>query len=71
MSRQFRRKGATRTWKVLVPEELALNVELMFYDENTKKLNYGARSRLVTSLLDQWYTQLPEEEKRKLLETAA
>lgn len=50
----IRRKGRFVTWKIYVPEELAAQVELMLIDDTRKRPMYGAKSQLVTNLLQLW-----------------
>lgn len=47
--------GAKKEWKVSVPEELALNIELLFMMPGSRKPNYGARSALIVSLLEKFW----------------
>lgn len=67
MSRSTRRRGPTTEWKVSLPSELALNIELLFYDPSSRKPNYGARSALVTTLLQQYWENLPDERRARAL----
>lgn len=56
-----RRKGPKVEWKVSIPTELALNLELLFYDEQTKRVSYGDRSQLVTALLEEYWAKLQRD----------
>ena len=60
-----RRRGPAVEWKVSIPQALALDIELLFYDPVNHKPNYGARSVLITQLLTNYWNSLPEERKRK------
>lgn len=63
-----RRRGPTVDWKVSLPSDLALNIELLFYDPINKKPDYGARSALVTKLLRNYWDSLPEARKLEALQ---
>jgi hypothetical protein len=60
-----RRRGPTVEWKVSIPQNLALDIELLFYDPVNHKPDYGARSALITQLLSNYWASLPEERKLK------
>lgn len=62
-----RRKGApTVPWKVLVDQTLALKVELRFVNPETKKPNYGARSKLINTLLANWQLRMEQHDAQAL-----
>jgi hypothetical protein len=44
----------TTVWKVRIPQELAVQVELLCLDPGTGKPRYGARSLLVSNLLQRY-----------------
>lgn len=50
-----------------IPAQLALNIELLFYDPASRRINYGARSTLVTHLLEQYWNSLPEDRRKRAL----
>ena len=64
-----RRRGPSREWKVNIPIELALNIELLFYNPARRKFDYAARSILVTNLLRAYWDSLPEARKQEALGT--
>lgn len=41
-------------WKISLPREVAASVEEELFDPIMGRATYGARSRLVTHLLDEW-----------------
>lgn len=45
------------TWKLHVPATLAGQVEFLLHDGIFNKPKYGARARLIESLLDYWTTR--------------
>jgi hypothetical protein len=47
----------TKYWKVCIPATLAGTVELYLFDKIHKKPLYGARSKLITELLEGWVKQ--------------
>lgn len=51
-----RRKFTVRRipWKCYVPEDVAAKVDLLLLDTLRDKVEYGARSELVTQLLREW-----------------
>lgn len=44
----------TRQWSIMVPIDLAFQVEAQLMDPVTKKASYAARSKLIQSLLYEW-----------------
>lgn len=44
----------TKHWKVSLPATLAGTVEFYLFDPLHKKPTYGARSQLLTTLLEEW-----------------
>lgn len=58
-----RRKGNGVRWKIIVPEALALRIELRYVDPTTGKPDYGARSRLITALLEEFDSVVSPLEK--------
>jgi len=67
---QRRRAGPKVDWKVSIPAELAMNIELLFCDPGRNKPDYGARSALVTHLLEQFWEDR-QRQKRQIRETTA
>src|SRR6516165_11156115 len=53
--------GRKKYWKVTLPESLAHEIDLMFYDSGSMRITYGSRSHLVTALLQQWLTERKSE----------
>lgn len=47
-------------WKISLPPEVAASVEEELFDPVMGRATYGARSRLVTHLLDQWISHRRE-----------
>lgn len=43
-----------RNWNVALPATLAGRMEFVLTDEITKKPIYGARTKLISALLDRW-----------------
>lgn len=41
-------------WKICLPAPLAAEIDLMLEDPLTRKPKYGARSKLIESLLSEW-----------------
>jgi hypothetical protein len=62
-----KRKGNMVEWKVSVPAELALHIEYLLFDPSTQEPEYGARSRLVTKLLEAYWKSIPDAQRRKIL----
>ncbi len=56
-----RRKGRKAKWEVHLPEHLATRVETLMVDPINKKPIYGARSQLVTELLELWASKKEAE----------
>jgi len=52
-----RRKGRMARWEVKLPEYLATRIETLMVDPVNKRPVYGARSQLVTELLEKWVTE--------------
>ncbi len=52
-------------WKIMIPEDLAANVELLCFDPVRNKPAFGARSAYLTRLIRE------DLEKRKLIESKA
>lgn len=44
----------TKNWKISLPATLAGTVEFYLFDPLHKKPLYGARARLIASLLERW-----------------
>jgi hypothetical protein len=49
-------------WKLQIPEELAMKVELLLFDGGEGRVPYGKRGGLVTKLLGQWVAKRIEDE---------
>lgn len=47
----------TKFWKVCLPATLAGTVELYLFDSIHKKPLYGARSKLISELLEKWVSE--------------
>lgn len=62
-----RRNGPSVEWKISIPQELALRIELLFYDPANRKPDYGARSALITELLKTYWDSLPIERREQAL----
>jgi hypothetical protein len=62
-----RRVGATVVWKVNVPEELAVKVDLLLIDPRTGKPRYGLRSQIITELLTTYIGTLTDDKRERLL----
>lgn len=60
-----RRRMPVVEWSIMVPVEIAAQVELAAADPVYGKPKYGFRSQLITHLLTEWIT------KQKLAATAA
>lgn len=56
-----RRKGRFREMKFSCPEDVALKMEMKFYDPALKRVDYGARSTLLTALIERWLNEPHEE----------
>ena len=41
-------------WRINIPESLAAQVNLKLWDPDRHAIRYGARSRLITHLLEIW-----------------
>ena len=63
-----RRRGPTKEWKVSLPVELALHLELLLVGPHNRKPSYGARSALVVGLLKQYWDNLPDQRKQEALQ---
>jgi hypothetical protein len=50
--------GRKIRWRVYIPEELALEIEVAMFDKMTGKPVYGGRSQLVTVLLQNHLQEL-------------
>lgn len=48
------RKPPTVQWTILVPQDLAVEVELLLMDPFTQQVKYGARKMLIQRLLREW-----------------
>ena len=59
-------------WNCSFRQSLAHSVELLLINPVTKKLSYGARSKLLEQLMREWLTKMtnlsPEEAERQLAE---
>lgn len=60
-----RYQGSKVDWKISIPVELALNIELLFCNAHGNKPDYGARSALVVHLLQTYWDNLDTERKLK------
>jgi hypothetical protein len=47
----------TKNWKVSLPATLAGTVEFYLFDHLHNKPTYGARARLIATLLEQWVAE--------------
>lgn len=65
--RLTRRPGRPRNpqlradWKLSLPAPIAAKADLMLLDPLSQRPKYGARSRLVAALLEQWLASLDGE----------
>lgn len=62
-----RRSTGTVDWKISLPEDLALKIELSFYSKEKQRANYGARSRLICELLENYWNGLSPDEQTQIL----
>src|SRR6516162_4464779 len=53
--------GRKKYWKVTLPESLAHEIDLMFYDTGSMRITYGSRSHLVAALLQEWLNERKRE----------
>jgi hypothetical protein len=53
-------------WRIYVPQELAVQIELQLADPLRDKPEYGARSQLVTYLLQEHVNRIHEQRQLKL-----
>lgn len=56
-----RRKGKFIVWRVTIPADLAVAFELQLVNSATGKPDYGARSQLITELLNSYMERLRAE----------
>jgi hypothetical protein len=66
------RRNGSVPWKVWVPPELAIKVERLYLNPLTGKPDYGARSHLITALLEQFISESHKHEEgvvRKLVQS--
>ena len=59
-------KGKKKEWKVSVPEELALEIELIFMPAGSSKPDYGARSALIVTLLERYLRERKQRQTSKI-----
>lgn len=55
-----RRRGETTLWRVYIPQEIALQIEMALADPVLGKPIYGGRSQLVSALLQDYIQKLKE-----------
>lgn len=60
---QGRRRKLSKAvrWGVYIPEDVALRVETLFFNQHTQKQVYGYQSQLVTDLLRKWVNEKEAE----------
>lgn len=56
-----RRRGETVLWRIYVPAEIAIQIELALADPIRGKPIYGSRSQLVSALLQDYVLKLKQE----------
>ena len=57
----FRRKGKFVSWRIDIPEELDAKVRLLLKDKSAGRIIYGARSHLITQLLENYFATMQSE----------
>lgn len=60
-----RRSGTMILWRIYVPQELAVQIELQLADPLRDKPEYGARSQLVTYLLQEHLNRVHAEHQAR------
>lgn len=58
-----RRKVESTKWRISIPNVLALDIDLMLYNPALGKPIYGARSQLITDLLEQYMAKIKRGEE--------
>ncbi len=66
----IKRRGTMVEWKVTVPQDVAIAIELRTLDPVYGKPRYGARSQLITSLLKIYLQKRQEQEAQEAIEKA-
>lgn len=56
-----RRRGDSTLWRIYVPSDLALKVELNIVDPRTGRPIYGFRSQLISILLREYMNRVERE----------